>query len=235
MRVIVSPAQADRHAHGIVVQQAWTLPAVAGGDALVFAVLTNTDHAPDTLTGASSPLARSVEMTSASGPVQAVRSHALSDLELDADSVWLRLEDLDKAVDVGSFVPIQLHFERHGAVAAEALVTWSAPTPPSYSVEPVIAPLPEDAAIRIVQPADGSTAKSGAVVVTVEIDNVPDDLVHWHTYLDRTLVAMAVGDTREVEVQIQPGEHELEVVLADARHGETRESPRDLASLTALP
>lgn len=80
-----------------------------------------------------------------------------------------------------------------------------------------------DAAIAIASPADGDTVEAGTVPVEIELtgaelagESSSEDGGHVHVYVDGDVVDMP--SALDVEVELEPGEHEVEVEFVDADH-----------------
>lgn len=78
-------------------------------------------------------------------------------------------------------------------------------------------------AIAIAAPAEGATIDAGTVAVEIELEGAElasesssDDAGHLHVYVDGAVVDMP--SALEVEVELEPGEHDLEVEFVDADH-----------------
>lgn len=78
------------------------------------------------------------------------------------------------------------------------------------------------AVITITSPEDGATFTDGEdVVVEVAVENtvLGEDGMHWHVYVDGESWGMVMGgNTSQVLRGLEPGEHEVEVVLSNAEH-----------------
>lgn len=95
-----------------------------------------------------------------------------------------------------------------------------------------------DVSIAIVSPADGATLEAGAVPVEIELagaelasESSTDDAGHLHVYVDGEVVDMP--SALEVEVELGPGEHDLEVEFVDADHRALDPPVTDAVSITA--
>lgn len=87
-------------------------------------------------------------------------------------------------------------------------------------------PVSTDASLRIVAPEDGATVPASEPVtveveltggtLSVETESEDPNLGHYHVFVDGDLVAMPVSDV--VEVELEPGEHEIEVEFTQADH-----------------
>lgn len=80
-----------------------------------------------------------------------------------------------------------------------------------------------DASVAIVSPAAGATVDAGTVPVEIELTGAElaavsdsEDAGHVHVYVDGGDVVMASGLT--VDVELEPGEHEIEVEYVDSSH-----------------
>lgn len=80
-----------------------------------------------------------------------------------------------------------------------------------------------DASIAIASPADGASLEAGTVPVEIELtgaelaaESNSEDAGHVHVYVDGGDVVMASALT--VEVELEPGEHEIEAEYVDADH-----------------
>jgi hypothetical protein len=80
----------------------------------------------------------------------------------------------------------------------------------------------EGAAIRILSPADGATfAATEEIPVSVEVTDfaLGEEGKHWHVYIDGSSWGMVVGGRTEESLGgVEPGEHKIEVVLANGAH-----------------
>lgn len=78
------------------------------------------------------------------------------------------------------------------------------------------------AEIMITSPEDGTTFADGEdVVVEIAVENtvLGEDGMHWHVYVDGESWGMVMGgNTSQVLRGLDPGEHEVEVVLSNAEH-----------------
>ncbi|MCI0649478.1 MAG: DUF6130 family protein, partial [Chloroflexi bacterium] len=88
--------------------------------------------------------------------------------------------------------------------------------------------IPNDGAvIRIVSPADGATFAEGEeVTVEVEVEQfvLGQDGNHWHIHVDGESWSNIEGeDTSDVLRSLEPGEHEIEVILANGEHQDLEE------------
>jgi hypothetical protein len=83
------------------------------------------------------------------------------------------------------------------------------------------------AAIRIVSPADGSVCPAGMdIEVCVELEHfaLGQDGNHWHISVDGEPWSMVMVDSlKEVLYGLEPGEHTIEVLLADGEHRDLEE------------
>ena len=79
-----------------------------------------------------------------------------------------------------------------------------------------------DASIRILAPQDGATFTTDMVAVEVETTNWPlGEGKHWHLYVDGNEQGMSQGNsTTLVAHDLEPGEHEIEVVMSNELHQE---------------
>lgn len=95
-----------------------------------------------------------------------------------------------------------------------------------------------DVTIAIAGPADGATVPAGAVPVEIELtgaelagESSSEDAGHLHVYLDGEVVDMP--SALDVEVDVPPGEHELEVEFVDADHAALDPPVADSVTITA--
>jgi len=83
------------------------------------------------------------------------------------------------------------------------------------------------AVIRIVSPADGYVCPAGMdfeVCVELEQFTLVQDGCHWHVSVDGEPWSMIMDDRlNEVLHGLQPGEHRIEVLLADGEHRDLEE------------
>ena len=80
------------------------------------------------------------------------------------------------------------------------------------------------AAISILSPKDGSTAKFGdQIIVEVAVENfvLGENGNHWHIYIDGNSWGMVMGqNTEQALTGIEPGEHEIAVYMSIESHEE---------------
>lgn len=95
-----------------------------------------------------------------------------------------------------------------------------------------------DASIAIASPADGASVAAGTVAVEIELtgaelaaESESEDAGHVHVYVDGGEVVMASGLT--VDVELEPGEHEIEVEYVDASHEALDPPVTDSVTVTA--
>ena len=95
-----------------------------------------------------------------------------------------------------------------------------------------------NASIAIASPEDGATVEAGAVPVEIELtgaelagESSSEDAGHIHIYVDGEVVGMP--SSLDVEVDIEPGEHELEVEFVDADHAALDPPVTDGVTITA--
>jgi periplasmic copper chaperone A len=140
--IFASLGPADAGTSTIVVSDAWSRPAT--GTAVVYVTLRNRGAVPDNLVGASSPLARRVELhesseTKASGmsmsmgnmpmggsmmsmkSVSSIPIPALGTTSLSPGGYHLML-DLRRDIKAGEIIPLRLHFVRSGWIVTSARV-----------------------------------------------------------------------------------------------------------------
>ncbi len=86
-----------------------------------------------------------------------------------------------------------------------------------------------DVAVAIVSPQDGATVAAGTVELEVEVTSADDG--HLHVYVDGEDAGMHPGPT--VDVELEPGEHELEVEHVDAEHQPHDPPVTDAVTVTA--
>lgn len=81
---------------------------------------------------------------------------------------------------------------------------------------------PGGATIRIVEPADGATIEGRSATVRVEVTNFTlGEGNHWHVYVDGRERGMSEGaSTTQIVNDLEPGEHEIEVVPSNTAHQE---------------
>ena len=110
---------------------AWARAAIQGGTSAAYMTISNPGQTGDTLLGASSPAAASVElhqtMTDASGmtgmsPVERLEVPAGGSVSLAPGGYHLMLMGLSTALEAGSTVEIELAFEHAGKVVVQAEV-----------------------------------------------------------------------------------------------------------------
>lgn len=92
--------------------------------------------------------------------------------------------------------------------------------------------------IEITAPEDGATVEAGGVPVAVELtgaelasESSSEDAGHLHVYVDGEVVDMR--SALEVEVDLEPGEHEVEVQFVDADHAALDPPVVDSVTVTA--
>lgn len=98
-----------------------------------------------------------------------------------------------------------------------------------------------DASIQIVAPEEGATVSAEEPVtieveltggsLTVETETADPDAGHYHVFVDGDLVAMPVSDL--IEVELEPGEHEIEVEFTQADHTSYDPPVSDTIRITA--
>jgi hypothetical protein len=95
-----------------------------------------------------------------------------------------------------------------------------------------------DAAIAIAAPEDGATVEAGTLPVEIELtgaelagESSSEDAGHVHVYVDGEVVDMP--SSLDVEVDMEPGEHELEVEFVDADHAALDPPVTDSVTITA--
>lgn len=85
-------------------------------------------------------------------------------------------------------------------------------------------PAPEGMAIQIVQPESAARfAVGNPIMVEVRTQGLDASGDHWHVYCDGELEAMVGGGRTVYELSLsgkEPGEHELEVTVSNAKHQE---------------
>jgi hypothetical protein len=95
-----------------------------------------------------------------------------------------------------------------------------------------------DAAIAIAAPEDGATVEAGTLPVQIELtgaelagESSSEDAGHVHVYVDGKVVDMP--SSLDVEVDMEPGEHELAVEFVDAGHAALDPPVTDSVTITA--
>ena len=95
-----------------------------------------------------------------------------------------------------------------------------------------------DASIALASPVDGATVEAGTVPIEIELtgaelagESSSEDAGHIHVYVDDEVVDMP--SSLDVEVDLQPGEHELEVEFVDADHAALDPPVTDSVTITA--
>lgn len=95
-----------------------------------------------------------------------------------------------------------------------------------------------DAAIAIASPEDGATVEAGAIPVEIDLtgaelagESSSEDAGHVHVYVDGEVVDMP--SSLDVEVDLEAGEHELEVEFVDADHAALDPPVADSVTITA--
>ena len=83
------------------------------------------------------------------------------------------------------------------------------------------------ATVKIVSPSNGATVHDSSVMVKVETTGLAlgSDGVHFHLYVDGKQQGMSEGNNNALVARdLTPGEHTLEVVLANGQHQELNAS-----------
>lgn len=95
-----------------------------------------------------------------------------------------------------------------------------------------------DVSIAIASPADGDTVEAGEVTVEIDLEgaelageSTSEDAGHVHVYVDGEEPEM-ISDS-EVEVDLAPGEHEIEVEYVGADHAPVEPAVTDSVIVTA--
>lgn len=95
-----------------------------------------------------------------------------------------------------------------------------------------------DVSISIASPENGATVDAGTVPVEIELtgaelagESQADDAGHIHVYVDGEVVDMP--SSLDVSVDLEPGEHELEVEYVDADHAPLDPPVRYRTTITA--
>jgi hypothetical protein len=130
------PAHAPAQSAGIAVSGGWASP-TPGGVAVSagYMTITNNSDTADTLTGASSPRAASVEIhrMSMEGAVMQMRPAgplpipAHQSITLAPGGLHLMFQGVSTPFAEGESIPVQLIFEHAGSVSAELPVSRAAP------------------------------------------------------------------------------------------------------------
>jgi hypothetical protein len=96
----------------------------------------------------------------------------------------------------------------------------------------------EDATIAIASPADGATVEAGPLPIEVELEGAElasesssEAAGHIHVYVDGDVIDMP--STLDVEIDLQPGEHEVEVEFVDSDHSALDPPVTDSVTVTA--
>lgn len=88
--------------------------------------------------------------------------------------------------------------------------------------------------IEIASPAEGATVPAGKATVEIELDGgtiTGDGAGHVHVYVDGGSVVMA--SSLDVDVELEPGEHEIEAEYVDAEHQPLDPAVIDSVTVTA--
>lgn len=95
-----------------------------------------------------------------------------------------------------------------------------------------------DVSIRIAAPGDGASVEAGTIPVEIELSGAElasesdsEDAGHLHVYVDGEVVDMP--SALEVDVELEPGEHELEVEFVGADHAALDPPVTDSVTVTA--
>ena len=129
LAVLLLPALALAQSHDVQVEQVWSRAAPAGATGVVY--LTVRDHGgPDSLTGATTPVASKAELheTTNDDGVTKMRSVAAAPVSSDKPLVLgpggyhLMLVGLKQRLVAGSSFPVTLHFANAGEITVEAKV-----------------------------------------------------------------------------------------------------------------
>jgi hypothetical protein len=125
---IAAPALAVAAASDLKIEHPWSRPAAAGGNGAGYVSITNTGKAPDRLLGASTPIARQVEMhrsmemngMAMMHPVEGGLPIAPGTTAVFAPGGYhLMLMGLKQPLTVGASFPVTLKFEKAGAVTVQ--------------------------------------------------------------------------------------------------------------------
>ena len=127
--LILLPALALAQPKGIEVQQVWSRAAPAGATGVIYLTV-RTHGAPDTLTGATTPVAAQAELHETINdhgvmkmrPVAAAPVSTDKPLTLAPGGYHLMLMGLKQRLVAGSSFPVTLHFANAGDVTANATV-----------------------------------------------------------------------------------------------------------------
>ena len=96
----------------------------------------------------------------------------------------------------------------------------STPTPDQMGSAPLDA---NGATVKILSPANGATLHDTSVLVKVQTTNLPlgTNGAHFHLYVDGKVQGMSEGSSNSLMAHdLTPGDHELQVVLANGLHQE---------------
>lgn len=95
-----------------------------------------------------------------------------------------------------------------------------------------------NASILIAEPAEGATVEAGTVAVEVELtgaelagESSSEDAGHLHVVVDGEVVDMP--SSLDLEVELEAGEHEIEVEFVDADHAQLDPPVRDSVTVVA--
>jgi periplasmic copper chaperone A len=121
----------------------WSRPTAPGAPAAVgYLTVTNTGHEPDTLVGASSPMAASLDLHQSSMAGGIMRMRAVTGgltiapgqtVRLEPGSYHLMFVAPKKPFAVGDHIPGTLRFRRAGEVKVEFYVQADAPAPGDHA------------------------------------------------------------------------------------------------------
>jgi periplasmic copper chaperone A len=127
--LLALPAVAVADSAGIQVQNAWSRAMPAGGSGVVYLTIIDTG-APDTLTGASSPVAAKAELHESIDDNGIMKMRAVSGLPvttsapvtLKPNGYHIMLLDLKQPLVAGTRIPVTLTFEKAGSITTMATV-----------------------------------------------------------------------------------------------------------------
>lgn len=126
---LLFPIAARAQVPPVKVEHVWSRAAMAGHTGVVYLTVTATGS-PDSLTGASSPVAKQVELHETYNDHGVMKMRPIASLEVTPDTPMMlkpggyhiMLIGLTKALHEGDTFPLTLHFAKAGAITVTAQV-----------------------------------------------------------------------------------------------------------------